>query len=233
MGEVYLAHDPELARDVAIKVLPDDVAGSEARLARLRREARALAALNHANVATVYGFEEHAGTRVIVMELVEGETLATRLRRGPLPVPQALELAAQIARALEAAHEKGIVHRDLKPGNVMITPRGEAKVLDFGLAKPLRERSASSTDLPTSSVDATGAGCVLGTVPYMSPEQAGERRSTSAPTSGRSAASCSRCSQAGRPSTGRRERTPWRPSSRPIPIGARCPMRRRKRRGVC
>jgi TolB-like protein/Flp pilus assembly protein TadD len=172
MGEVYLAHDPELGRDVAIKVVPPELADSEARLARLRREARALAALNHANVATVYGFQEHAGTRVIVMELVEGETLARRLQRGPVPMPEAFELAAQIARALEAAHEKGIVHRDLKPGNVMITPRGEVKVLDFGLAKPLREPRVSGTEVPTSSVEVTGAGGILGTVPYMSPEQA-------------------------------------------------------------
>ena len=173
MGEVYLAHDPELGRDVALKVLPPELAGDEERLARLRREARALASLSHANVAAVYGFEEHTGTRVIVMEAVDGEPLADKLEHGRLPVPRTHELAAQLARALEAAHEAGIVHRDLKPGNVMITSRGEVKVLDFGLAKPLAPRSGrTDSELLTVTVEATRAGSVMGTAPYMSPEQA-------------------------------------------------------------
>ncbi len=172
MGEVYRAHDPELDRDVAIKVLPADLAGDQTRLDRLRREARSLAALSHANVATVFGFEEHAGTRVIVMELVEGETLADRLERGVPPIADSLGFARGIASALEAAHENGIVHRDLKPGNIMVTPRGEVKVLDFGLAKPIPQTGDAESKAPTATVQMTRDGDVVGTAPYMSPEQA-------------------------------------------------------------
>jgi serine/threonine-protein kinase len=135
MGEVYRATDAKLARDVAIKVLPTEVARDPERLARFRREAQLLASLNHSGIAAIYGIEEAEGTLFLVLELVEGEDLAERLRRGPLPMGEALTIARQIAEALEAAHEKGIVHRDLKPANVKITPEGKVKVLDFGLAK--------------------------------------------------------------------------------------------------
>src|SRR5437016_3664369 len=130
MGEVYRARDSRLGRDVAIKSLPPEFARDPERLARFRREAQTLASLNHANIAAIYGLEEASGTPHLVLELVEGETLAAHLARGPLRPPEALRLGIQVATALEAAHESGVVHRDLKPGNVMITPRGTAKVLD-------------------------------------------------------------------------------------------------------
>src|SRR5262245_49805015 len=136
MGEVYRARDTELQRDVALKLLPDVFASDPERLARFQREAQVLAALNHPNIAQIYGLENADASRCIVMELVEGETLQERLKRGVIPVEEALAIAKQIAEALEAAHEKGIIHRDLKPANVKITPDGRAKVLDFGLAKP-------------------------------------------------------------------------------------------------
>ena len=163
MGEVYRARDPKLNRDVAIKVLPASLANDADYLARFQREAQVLAALNHPNIAAIYGLEGHA----IVMELVEGES-----PRGPLPVKEALDIARQIAEALEAAHDKGIIHRDLKPGNVKITPGGVVKVLDFGLAKAVERNSTSSADSPTLTMRATEAGLILGTAGYMSPEQA-------------------------------------------------------------
>ena len=135
MGEVYRARDTRLGREVAVKVLPDAFASDPDRLARFEREAKLLASLNHPHIAALYGMEEAAGQHFLVMELVEGETLADRLSRGPLPVKNALTLADQIAEALEAAHEKGIIHRDLKPANIKITPDEKVKVLDFGLAK--------------------------------------------------------------------------------------------------
>ncbi|MFV2074072.1 MAG: protein kinase, partial [Thermoanaerobaculales bacterium] len=172
MGEVYRATDSELRRDVAIKVLPSHLTEDSEQLSRLRREARALAALNHPGIATVHGFHEHDGTRYIVMELVDGETLAEHLRDGCLPVAQALGLATQIARALEAAHERGIVHRDLKPANIKVTTDGSAKVLDFGLAMALGQGGArDQAESPTLTM-ATQAGVILGTAGYMSPEQA-------------------------------------------------------------
>ena len=131
MGEVYRATDTKLKREVAIKVLPDDVAGDSERLARFEREAHVLASLNHPHIASIYGLEESDGVPCLVLELVEGQTLAERLAVGVLPLEKALELAKQIASALEAAHEKGVIHRDLKPANVKITPEGSAKVLDF------------------------------------------------------------------------------------------------------
>ena len=161
MGEVYRARDSKLNREVAIKVLPAALAGDGDYLARFQREAQTLAALNHPNIASIYGLEANA----IVMELVEGETL-----RGPLPVAEAV--AKQIAEALEAAHEKGIVHRDLKPGNVKVTPEGVVKVLDFGLAKAVERSVVSGADSPTLTMRATEAGLILGTAGYMSPEQA-------------------------------------------------------------
>ena len=174
MGVVFRAHDTKLKRDVALKLLPEHLADDADRLARFRREAQVLAALNHLNIAQIYGVEESNNTRCIVMELAEGETLAERIRRGPIPVGEALKIAYQIADALEAAHEKGIVHRDLKPANVKITPEGKVKVLDFGLAKALAV-APDPSDLMTSpkpSMPATTAGLILGTPEYMSPEQA-------------------------------------------------------------
>src|SRR5882672_433270 len=176
MGEVYRARDTRLGRDVAIKALPPAFAADPARLSRFRREAQTLASLNHPNIAAIYGLEEAAGAPHLVLEFVEGETLAARLSRGALPQTEALALGIQIAGAIEAAHERGVVHRDLKPGNVMINRAGMAKVLDFGLAKsdPGLASGASLSDSPTFSEhpDATAAGVILGTAAYMSPEQA-------------------------------------------------------------
>jgi len=171
MGEVYRARDARLGRDVALKVLPAALRDDRDRLARFDREARALAALNHPHIAALYGVEDSAGESALVMELVEGETLADRLRTtGPLPVHAALDYARQIASALDAAHESGIVHRDLKPANIKITPSGVVKVLDFGLAKAAEPPGVSATSVET--VGGTGTGAVLGTAAYMSPEQA-------------------------------------------------------------
>jgi serine/threonine protein kinase len=179
MGEVWKARDTRLARDVAIKVLPPAFSHDPDRRARFDREARVLASLNHPNIASIYGIEEGPdqtadSVLALVMELVEGETLADRLARGPLPFDEAFAIARQIADALEAAHEKGIVHRDLKPANVKTTPSGSVKVLDFGLAKALEGESvpADITRSPTLTVDATRQGVILGTAAYMSPEQA-------------------------------------------------------------
>ena len=176
MGEVYRARDPRLGRDVAIKALPGVFAADPERLARFEREAKLLAALSHPNVGAIYGLEEVAGQRYLVLEFVEGLTLATRLGRGALPLEEALEVCRQIAAALEAAHERDIVHRDLKPGNVMLTPSGGVKVLDFGLAKGGATAATSSdpslSESPTMTYAATGAGVILGTAAYMSPEQA-------------------------------------------------------------
>src|SRR5215469_5861800 len=170
MGAVYRATDTKLKREVAIKVLPDAFAGEPDRLARFTREAEVLAALNHPNIAAIYGVEEGA----LVMELVEGETLADIVKRGPVALDTALGYARQIADALEAAHEKGIVHRDLKPANVKVTPEGRVKVLDFGLAKALSADPAAGDPMssPTLTMRGTAAGAILGTVAYMSPEQA-------------------------------------------------------------
>jgi Tol biopolymer transport system component len=177
MGEVYRARDGRLSREVAIKVLPAGFATDSGFLARFQREAQALAALNHPNVAHLYGLEKSGEVDALVLELVEGETLAERIARGPIPVPEALEIARQIADALEAAHEKGIVHRDLKPSNVKLTPDGRVKVLDFGLAKAMVDDPASPdlTHSPTLVASATRTGVILGTAAYMSPEQAGGR----------------------------------------------------------
>jgi len=173
MGEVYRARDPKLGRDVAIKVLPDEVAADRDRLARFAREARAVAALTHGNVAAIHGVEEADGRTVLVLEYVDGETLADRLARGPLPVAEAVDAARQIASGLEAAHAVGVIHRDLKPGNVMLTRQDEVKILDFGLAKvPAETGDTASTESPTLTAVATRAGAILGTAPYMSPEQA-------------------------------------------------------------
>ena len=177
MGEVYRATDTKLNREVALKVLPDAFARDPERMARFSREAQVLASLNHPNIASIHGLEESEGKRALVMELVEGETLAERLKRGPILLAEALAIARQVAEGLEEAHERGIVHRDLKPANVKVTPKGVVKVLDFGLAKALEGESGSSSspDLshsPTLGAMATHAGVILGTAGYMSPEQA-------------------------------------------------------------
>jgi serine/threonine-protein kinase len=176
MGEVYRAHDMRLGRDVAIKLLPAEVAGDAERLARFRREAHLLASLNHPHIAAVYGLEELDGKLLLVLELVEGEDLAERLKRGAIPVDEALDIAKQIAAALEEAHEKGIVHRDLKPANIKLTPEGKAKVLDFGLAKAYAgDQAANASDeshSPTLTRAGSELGVILGTAAYMSPEQA-------------------------------------------------------------
>ncbi len=171
MGEVYRARDPRLAREVAIKVLPAALADDTERLRRFAQEARAAGALNHPNLLAVYELDEDAGTPFLVCELLEGETLRERLRRGPLPARRAVEVAAQVARGLAAAHDRGILHRDLKPENLFLTRDGRAKILDFGLAKLLAgERTHEPGD--TASAPATAAGALLGTAGYMSPEQA-------------------------------------------------------------
>jgi serine/threonine protein kinase len=185
MGEVYRAHDAALGRDVAIKILPEVCLADPDRRTRFDREARVLASLNHPHIGAIYGVEEASGAPALVLELVEGPTLADRLARSALPLKEALTIAGQIADALEAAHEKGIVHRDLKPSNVKITPEGVVKVLDFGLAKlGLGVSSGTGQNVahrfgpddlshsPTFSIGGTKEGVLLGTAAYMSPEQA-------------------------------------------------------------
>ena len=173
MGEVYRAHDTKLHRAVAIKVLPDFFAQDPNRLARFEEEARALAALNHPHVGAIYGLEESAGIAALVLELVEGPTLAERLAVGPLSFDEVIWIARQLAEGLEAAHKRGIVHRDLKPANIKITPDGNVKILDFGLAKTAGSPPGAALTPSTGSPrDATQCGVVLGTVGYMSPEQA-------------------------------------------------------------
>jgi predicted Ser/Thr protein kinase len=173
MGEVYKARDVRLNRDVAIKVLPDIVAGDPQRVARFEREAQLLASLNHPHIAQIYGVEEQGGMRALVMELIEGRTLAELIAAAGLSSGDALAIARQMTEALEAAHEKGIIHRDLKPGNVMVTPDGAVKVLDFGLGKALETDAARDVSKsPTMTLGATQMGMILGTAAYMPPEQA-------------------------------------------------------------
>src|SRR5262245_9698107 len=173
MGEVYRARDTKLKRDVAIKILPDEFSRDAGRVSRFQREAEVLASLNHPNIAAIYDLQESNGSRFLILELIEGETLADRIARGPIPVEEALDIAKYICEALEAAHEKGIVHRDLKPANVKITPEGKVKVLDFGLAKAMETQSPSATlsNSPTT-LSGTMGGVIIGTAAYMSPEQA-------------------------------------------------------------
>src|SRR5437762_5035344 len=174
MGEVYRAHDTKLGRDVALKILPDTFATDPERLARFQREAQVLASLNHPHIGAIYGVEESNGIGALVLELVDGPTLADRIAQGAIPLDEALPIAKQIADALEAAHEQGVIHRDLKPANIKLRPDGVVKVLDFGLAKMLDTAPAASvlSMSPTLSVHATYAGVILGTAAYMSPEQA-------------------------------------------------------------
>ena len=172
MGEVYRAHDTRLHRDVALKVLPEALSQDADRLARFKREARVLASLNHPHIASIYGVEESGSTPILVLELVEGDTLAERLRRGALPVDDALRLARQLADALGAAHESGIIHRDLKPANIALTADDQVKVLDFGLARTIDPALSDEASSPTPRPLATQDGVILGTAAYMSPEQA-------------------------------------------------------------
>jgi serine/threonine-protein kinase len=171
MGEVYRATDSKLGREVAIKMIPEDFIKDSTRMSRFTREAQVLASLNHPNIAAIYGVED----RALIMELVEGQTLADRIKQGPIPLDEALEFARQIASGIEAAHEKGVVHRDLKPSNIKITPNGTIKLLDFGLAKadgPWTTPTTTLDETPTLTVASTGAGLILGTAAYMAPEQA-------------------------------------------------------------
>ena len=172
MGEVYRARDTALDRDVAIKVLPDAFAFDTERRNRLQREARLLASLSHPHIAVIHGLQEADGRLALVLELVDGPTLAERLDHGPLPVPEAIAVASQIAAALDAAHESGVIHRDLKPANIKLSPGRGVKVLDFGLAKAAVSGGADLSQLPTVTSDGTRDGTILGTVGYMSPEQA-------------------------------------------------------------
>jgi serine/threonine-protein kinase len=176
MGEVYRARDTKLERNVAIKILPESFAADAGRVTRFEQEAKTLASLNHTNIAQVYGFERVAGKTAIVMELVEGPTLADRIAQGPLPADEAMNVARQIADALEAAHEQNIVHRDLKPANVKLKPDGTVKVLDFGIAKALVPSVGTSSGSPIMTTPVTQVGVILGTAAYMSPEQARGKR---------------------------------------------------------
>ena len=173
MGEVYQARDTKLDRDVALKVLPEAFTSDPDRLARFEREAKVLASLNHPNIGSIYGLEEADGVKALVLELIEGPTLADRIKQGPIPVDEALPIAKQIAEALEAAHEAGVIHRDLKPANIKVRPDGTVKVLDFGLAKALDTTPQGDPDQsPTLTAAATQQGVIMGTAAYMSPEQA-------------------------------------------------------------
>ena len=174
MGVVYRATDTKLNRDVALKILPEQFASDSQRMGRFQREAEVLASLDHPNIGQIYGIEEAGQTRALVLQLIEGPTLADKIAQGPIPVEDALKIALQMAEGLEAAHEKGVIHRDLKPANIKITPEGQVKILDFGLAKAM-EGEMPATDLsqsPTLTHAATQAGVILGTAAYMSPEQA-------------------------------------------------------------
>src|SRR5664280_461229 len=170
MGEVYRAKDSRLARDVAVKVLPESVAADPDALARFEREAKAVAALSHPNILSIFDFGTQDGVSYAVMELLEGETLRGKLDAGPIAQKQAIEYALQVARGLAAAHEKGIVHRDLKPENLFLTNDERVKILDFGLAKLTRPENDSGAEAPTVQVN-TEPGQIMGTVGYMSPEQ--------------------------------------------------------------
>jgi serine/threonine protein kinase len=187
MGEVYRAHDTRLDREVAIKVLPESLTSDPERLRRFEQEARAAAALNHPNILAVYQMATHEGVSYMVTELLEGETLRERLRRGPLPLRKAIDYGVQIAHGLAAAHEKGIVHRDLKPENLFVTKDGRVKILDFGLAKLIPTPAASADGRTVTLQEQTEPGVVMGTVGYMSPEQVRGQAADRAPTSSPSA----------------------------------------------
>ena len=172
MGEVWQATDTKLKRQVALKILPEAFSADPERLARFQREAEVLASLNHPNIGHIYGLEEADGIRALVLELVEGPTLADRIKQGPIPLDEALPIAKQIAEALEAAHEAGVIHRDLKPANIKVRDDGTVKVLDFGLAKALDPSpTGDPSESPTLTAAATEMGVVLGTAAYTSPQQ--------------------------------------------------------------
>ena len=250
MGEVFRAHDSKLGRDVALKFLPAHFTSDPERRARFAREARVLATLNHPNIGSIYGFEEADGLSALVLELVEGPTLADRLRQGPMKISEALAVARQIAEALEAAHDKGIVHRDLKPANVVLQGAGalgpsgsdtRAKVLDFGLAKPIVLLGPDAPTVhPAGSFNRTAEGRIVGTPMYMTRSRRVAAAWTSARTSGLSAASCSRCSPDNGPLRVKRRRTRsrafwstsptgpcWLPQRRPLPANCSSDVSRR------
>ena len=174
MGEVYRATDTKLGREVALKILPEQFASDSQRMGRFQREAEVLASLDHPNIGQIFGIEEAGQTKALVLQLIEEPTLAERIAQGPIPVEETFKIALQIAEGLEAAHEKGVIHRDLKPANIKITPEGQVKILDFGLAKAFSgdESDVSLSNSPTLSLAATQQGVILGTAAYMSPEQA-------------------------------------------------------------
>ena len=173
MGEVYRARDTRLDRTVAIKVLPAQIAAAPGLLQRFEREARAIAAVEHLNICPLYDVGATDGLNFLVMQYVDGETLADRISRGPIPVGEAIGLAQQIAAGLDAAHGQGIIHRDLKPSNIRLTREGQVKLVDFGLAKAMLPGSSADPDIsPTVTASPTEAGAILGTAAYMSPEQA-------------------------------------------------------------
>ena len=176
LGQVYRATDTQLGRAVALKILPDAFAADPDRLARFQREAQVLASLNHPNIAQIHGIEKSDDTQALVLELVEGPTLADRIAKGPIPLDEALPIAKQITEALEAAHEAGVIHRDLKPANIKVREDGTVKVLDFGLAKALDTTpEGDPSQSPTLTAAATQIGVILGTAAYMSPEQAASK----------------------------------------------------------
>ena len=242
---VYRARDAKLGRDVAIKTLPEDVAADPERLARFEREARMLAALNHPNIATVYGFEQADAAHLLAMEVVEGATLADRIERGPIPLEQALPLFIQIAEGLEAAHAKGIIHRDLKPANIKIeagggsgTRPGAVKILDFGLAKALAPsegaaQAAGASHSPTLTLQATMRGELSAPPRTCRPSRPRANLPMSAPTSGRSASACSRRSPGDAYSAAPTRRGCWPRCSRTSPTSPRCRPRHRRRCGDC
>ena len=215
MGEVYRARDTKLDRDVALKVLPPAFTDDPDRLARFEREAKVLASLNHPNIGSIYGLEEAEGQKALVLELVEGPTLAERIKQGPIPVDEALPIAKQIAEALEAAHEQGIIHRDLKPANVKLKDDGTVKVLDFGLAKAFQpdasDVSASMSPTISLTAAATQMGMVIGTAAYIwLLNRPRARSSISERTCGRLARCSTRCSQGGSRSWAMTCPTRWR-----------------------
>ena len=194
MGQVWQATDTQLNREVALKILPDAFAADPERLARFTREAQILASLNHPNIAAIYGIEEAEGTRALVLELVEGPTLADRIAHGAMPIEDALPIARQIADALEAAHEAGVIHRDLKPANIKVREDGTVKVLDFGLAKALDPSpDADPSQSPTLTAAATQMGVIMGRRPTWPRNRPRARWPTSVPTSGRLAWCSTRC----------------------------------------